>query len=88
MAFRFNFLQEETEEPEPEQDTNEDGDEQILHGVRILMEPEEMTCRQPNKLVSTLQFGDQILYRLDDEDNSSDYDLIPGTYEGIHRFLD
>lgn len=81
-TFRFNFLQEEADHEPQEAETNErEGDDELLqdHGVRIVMEPEE----KPNKLINTLQFNDHLLYRLDDEDSSSDYDLIPGTYEGM-----
>ena len=80
-TFRFNFLEEADHEPHEGETNEREGDDELLqdHGVRIVMEPEG----KPNKLINTLQFNDHLLHRLDDEDSSSDYDLIPGTYEGM-----
>jgi hypothetical protein len=90
-TFRFNFLSEETDAESPcqgcEQTLNEERDNQNVyddHEVRIVIEPE--VTDEPKKMIETLQFGDHILYRLDDEDNSSNYDLIPGTYEGHYLY--
>jgi hypothetical protein len=89
-TFRFNFLEETAEGG----DTAEENGQQIgalstatnqdtgSEDVRIIPAPAQEDDLIASEELSKLQFGEYILYRLDDEDHSSDYDLIPGAYEG------
>jgi hypothetical protein len=94
-TFRFNFLSGEKAEGGPiegqEGTLNTatlpyEGIESSEDAVRIISGPAlEFITTDEN--INKLEFGEYLLYRLDDEDHSSDYDLIPGAYEGGRKVM-